>query len=130
MPTRLQMAFERVNDYIQEYLTIKWEKSSNLREPLRAMPHWKQDESKYSVLQIRLASIYFPNSCQQVVGCYEALANYDDIETVFGNWGRIQEPIPEPLALFRAITASIVLSVVIVLGGKGFNDLNMPFSWI
>ena len=129
-PEFLQREFEYIYDYLEEYLVITYEACDDAVAAPRATADWsrepplcEEDDEYYRM--VALAELYFPSSGEYIAHCYRAITSRQAYEEILDNqaiMGVFDHPFPESLALFRAITAAIAISIASRLAPDTFKD--------
>ena len=121
MPDDLQTQFLTVHDYIKMNLDCRYCASGEVSALMIRFTSTSRN-SETSPLLTSLAAVYFPASAAFFGPCYRSIASEEMLNavrrsgrTIFG-----AEDVPLAVALFRAITASIVLAFFAVLVASDF----------
>ena len=109
-PAVLQEDFEWVFEYIEEQLSVQFIDGDLIKAKYR----WKQVDKPPKAIAMSLASIHFSECAEFVAPCYDRIANEQYLDGVRGKSKNQIKPKAKykELARFRAITASIVISIV------------------
>ncbi|KAI9754710.1 MAG: hypothetical protein M1815_005470 [Lichina confinis] len=126
-PDFLQAEFEFIHDYLEENLTITYDACDDVLVPVIARAHWLrepqlEEEDEYDRM-VELAEIYFPALGEHIAPCYRTITSQQASEEIMNNqaiMGAFDHPFPESLALFRAITAAIAISIASRLAPNTF----------
>lgn len=90
---------------------------------MRVSGKWSRQVDSSSI-SIRLASVHFPLSAEFIAPCYERISNPESLEVILETWScdiGLQEPqVPREVAIFRAITASVAISIASRLAERDF----------
>ena len=134
-PAVLQEDFEWVFEYIEEHLSITFVQG----DLIKAKYQWKHLDKSPKAIAMSLASIHFSECAEFVAPCYSRIANEQYLARVRGKSKNLIKPNAKykELARFRAITASIVISIVSRFAPTSFKqvhhatmlDLNSSF-WL
>ena len=110
-PAVLQEDFEHVFEYIEEQLSITFF-HGNIGPEARYL--WKHVDKPPKAVAMSLASIHFSECAEFVAPCYDRIANEQYLDRVRGKSKKLTNSKAEckELARFRAITASIIISIV------------------
>ncbi|CAF9942734.1 hypothetical protein IMSHALPRED_004609 [Imshaugia aleurites] len=110
-PEILQEDFEHVFEYIEEQLSITFVHGDPIPE---ARYLWKHVDKPPKAVAMSLASIHFSECAEFVAPCYDRIANEQYLDRVRGKSKKLTNSKAKwkELARFRAITASIVISIV------------------
>ncbi|KAL8949163.1 MAG: hypothetical protein Q9222_004712 [Ikaeria aurantiellina] len=119
----LQEDFESVYEYVEKNLQVDFVQRTEMSRP-SAEFSWKEHSVKASPTALRLATIHFPICAELVAPCYARIANEHYLSTVRPKArGHVKTGRPE-LARFRAITASIVVSIASRLAPFSFKTVS------
>ena len=134
-PAVLQEDFEWVFEYIEEQLSVQFIDG----DTIKAKYQWKHIDKSPKAIAMSLASIHFSECAEFVAPCYDRIANEQYLDGVRGKSKNQIKPKAKykELARFRAITASIVISIVSRFAPTSFKlvhhatvlDLSSPF-WL
>ena len=90
---------------------------------MRAIFEWSSSRTEATSLERRIAAICFPLSADYVAPCYGRVANERLLDQVLKYKTAIDTKIPEEVALFRVITAAIILAITSCLVKEGFKGV-------
>lgn len=123
-----------IHDDISSKVNLAWKimsdesDAADVDKEMRAIPSWKLQtgSSRASPTALRLSAIYFTEVAAKLAPCYEQIATADIIDVASAQRDRDGRTIDLNPALikFRAIAASIILSVVAKVAGPGFETLH------
>ena len=124
-PETFQTEFESIYSYIGKSLVFKWRTSSDILCPMKAAATWEPPQRKPSPMSTRLAAIYFPLCADKFAPCYDHMATQEALNEVLQHKDDIggMDVVPKFLALFRVLTASIIISVWGRLAGNDFESI-------
>lgn len=129
-PEVLQEDFEQVLDYLQDNVRIGYVHDEGT---LYAMYHWKPTVKKPSPISTRLASVCFPDLAEFVAPCFDRIANQRYLDMVKGQSRKVINPHKKELGRFRAIVASVAISIISRFASKTFKDARhattLDISW-
>jgi len=110
-PEAFQDHFETVFAFVKAHLNVQYGIKTNSK--VVANLEWKQYHKGSKSIERRLAAIYFPRSAKYLAHCYAPLAMSDILDQILTSKSAIApyEDIPHNLALFRVISAAIVLAM-------------------
>ena len=122
-PAVIQEDFEWVFDHIEEQLSMKFVKD-DINTVARYQ--WKLVDKPPKPVAMSLASIHFSECAEFVAPCYDRIANEHYLNRVRGkSKAHIRSKAKhKELARFRAITASIVISIVSRLAPTSFKTVH------
>ena len=129
-PETFQNIYENVYLRIQEHLTYKWtavpfKERLETTATVKVVLIWKPWTGKLANRSIasRLASMNFPTLGDTIAFCYEGLDNEAALGKILEfKKGKAHKTTSRSLIHFRAVTASIVLSVIAKLSGNTFEN--------
>ena len=125
-PEVFQTLYESVADTISRILVLFWQYDSET-DNVCAKPHWRKDKLECSSVSIRLASIHFQQSAEELAPCYEGIADEKTLDAVLKSvhimGTSYKQKHSSQVVRFRAITASIIFAVSSQLAGQDFYDL-------
>lgn len=108
-PEKLQEDFEQVFEYIEDHLTVEY----TYRENTAYAEHrWREPDKKPTAMAIRLASIYFSHTAESIAPCFDRIARQKYLNCVKGKSRKEMRPDETKLARFRAVTASVAISII------------------
>ena len=119
-PEVFQTDFEQVFEYVEQYLNIGFTCSNG---GITAAYNWKEVDKTPTTLAVRLATMYFPDTAEFLAPCYDRIAKSEYLECIQMKSTAQMKPKRKELARFRAITASIVISVISRFAPHSFNDV-------
>ena len=122
-PAVLQEDFEWVFEYIEEHLSMTFVIQDAI---IKAKYQWKHVDKSPKAIAMSLASIHFSECAEFVAPCYSRIANEQYLDRVRGkskNFIKSKAQYKE-LARFRAITASIVISIVSRFAPTSFKQVH------
>lgn len=121
-PAVLQEDFEWVFKYIEEHLSMTFVPGYSIS----AKYQWKHVDESPKAIAMSLASIHFSECTEFVAPCYNRIANEQYLDRVRGKSKNIIKPKAhyKELARFRAITASIVISMVSRFAPTSFKQVH------
>ena len=119
-PEVLQTDFEQVSEYVEQHLTIGFTCSE---KGVSAVYNWKEAAKAPISLAVRLATMYFPDTAEYLAPCYDRIAKPEYLECIQRKSAAQMKPKRKELARFRAITASIVISVITRFTPHTFNKV-------
>lgn len=108
-PEQLQEDFERVFGYIEDHLAVDYTCGESTAD---AVHRWREPDKKPKPMVIRLASIYFPHTAESIAPCFNRIAKPKYLNCVKGRSRNEMRPNETELARFRAITASVAISII------------------
>ncbi len=140
-PEVFQTIFEQIYSYIESHLTLHWKVKTvddyerflgshgqsrihhRGARSMRLNAEWNHQGTPSSI-SVRLASINFPLSAEFIAPCYDRISNPESLEAILHS---VDEHISmegrevsREVAIFRAITASIVISMASRFAGGDF----------
>jgi hypothetical protein len=125
-PEIFQTNFGSIYSHIEKHLAFEWTTNlAELHSLVRALAKWKPYQTRCSPISIRLTSIYFTLCAEMIAPCYEGMACNEALHQVlqFKSVPAGDDLLPGYLAMFRALTASIVISVWSRLAGPNFEAI-------
>jgi hypothetical protein len=112
---RVQTMFENVRDQIRAGLKCKWDAPESPKQCLTATFTPNRNGVRSKPLSLRIASLYFPLAADLLAACYESVSTETLLESVqkhkFQMFDRVSTSEFQDLAIFRIITASIVICI-------------------
>lgn len=124
-PEVFQAYFESVFEYISTHLNAALENPQEPK-PLTVKFQWTPCMAGTVPVARRLAAIYFPKSADFVAPCYNSIDSVATLEAVTAHLdAQLLDDVgvPEEVAHFRVITASIAMSVASRFAPKGFANI-------
>lgn len=109
LPETLQDDFEKVFDYIEGVLTVEYTCRVGA---LAAEYRWRDCGKKSTSMETRLASIYFSHIAERVAPCFSCIAKQKYLNCVRGRSSKAMQSDEKQLGRFRAITASVAISII------------------
>ena len=109
LPENLQEDFEQVFAYIEDHLTVEYTWTDDI---ICAVPRWREADQKPTSMATRLASIYFSHTAEFIAPCYDRIAKQKYLNCVKGKSRKLMQPNETKLGRFRAITASVAISII------------------
>ena len=129
-PEVLQDHFEFIHQYLETRIFVNYEETKTLVGDLQARFHWATPLVPTTAIARRIAAIYFPLTAEVIAPCYsriaseELLSHLTDHDSLIGGY----VTIPEAVCLFRAVTAAVSISIISILGGRSFRDVQHSTS--
>ena len=108
LPETLQEDFEQIFEYIERHLTVEYVWKDNL---LSAVHRWRESDKQSTSMATRLASIYFGHNAEAIAPCFNRIANKKYLNSVKGRSGKLMQPDETKLGRFRALNASVAISI-------------------
>ncbi|KAI4232180.1 MAG: hypothetical protein L6R40_007495 [Gallowayella cf. fulva] len=120
-PEILQEDFESVFNYIEKSLTLEYAYDSVGRH---ARYHWEPPDDKPRTIAKRLASGYFSDCADFLAPCFDRIAKQTYLDSVRGESKKIMRPERKELGRYRALVASIVISIISRFAPKDFENMH------
>ncbi|KAL5320415.1 hypothetical protein ACEPPN_011217 [Leptodophora sp. 'Broadleaf-Isolate-01'] len=125
--TTLQEDFDNINDLVEHNLDFQWAYVNDRMEELQAFPLWGNPKFMTTPTSTSIATIFFPESVDQISGLYQRISNNDKYLKAAKarkdpRHSTVKGPSKE-LQRFQTMTASICLAVLGRIGGPGFTTL-------
>lgn len=120
-PETLQDDFERVFDHIGSILKVEYTCKD---DAIIAKYRWRDSGAKPTSTATRLASIYFSHIAEHVAPCFDRIAKEDYLKCVMGRSSKVMQPDAKKLGRFRAITASVAISIISRFASETFETVH------
>lgn len=129
-PDVLQAHFEHIQGYVQRHFRVEYTDKGSILTGVQVKLRKEGRGIRSTDTAKKIAAIYFPNTAKIFAPCYSRIESEELLDEARQTSDMIlgYDVIPDEVALFRAVTAAIVIAFIGKMGGETFSESQHSIS--